>query len=218
MSGTPTRRTALQSVATTFKMSACKRYLAKSRRKPQLSSDVLMVSLEALRESAEAFPPLRSAVGCLILLLQLFQGMTSNRDEIVRIAARIDEISALLARAVPDVTRIPPILRHAIETLDRDLNNIYEASSEIARQPKGWRFLKAARHADSLLSFNHRIDEALLGFSVAVELNNAQAISLMDTKVNSVDKSICVLRRLSLSTLRIIIVTHSTALVAIIFA
>ncbi|KAJ7439642.1 hypothetical protein FB451DRAFT_1415578 [Mycena latifolia] len=68
--------------------------------------DVLRASLLALKDSADAFPPLKSAVG---------GRAKHSKDDTRDVALRANEILNVVADAVPDVTAISPSMKESIK-------------------------------------------------------------------------------------------------------
>ena len=100
-----------------------------------MTKDVLLLGLEALAQSADVFPPLKSAVGGLLFFtaqigvscttriqspslsdihLQLVSG---NKELVNDIYAQIDSFADSLARAIPDATVLSPAHEAAIRAL-----------------------------------------------------------------------------------------------------
>ncbi|KAI0027722.1 hypothetical protein K488DRAFT_90519 [Vararia minispora EC-137] len=83
-----------------------------------IAKDTVLLGLEALKESADAFPPLKAAVGGLVFFVQLYSQMSSNRAEISQVYERIEDIEDSLTRAVPDITSLSPTQASAVEVFD----------------------------------------------------------------------------------------------------
>ncbi|KAJ7200948.1 hypothetical protein C8J57DRAFT_1261017 [Mycena rebaudengoi] len=72
------------------------------------------IALGALRDSADAFPPLKSAVGGVVALWEIAKRAKHSKTDARDIALRTKEILDLIADAVPDGSDIPPpMLRHS---------------------------------------------------------------------------------------------------------
>jgi hypothetical protein len=92
-----------------------------------------MITLTALKESADAFPPLKGAVAGVLHIVDLsqvrtgpnisrlqifnptFQKVKSNKDDCQKLASRVQEILDKIALAVPDATYISPDLLARID-------------------------------------------------------------------------------------------------------
>ncbi|KAI0052754.1 hypothetical protein FA95DRAFT_1601459 [Auriscalpium vulgare] len=143
---------------------------SRTRWRIKVSSDVALLAPEALRESADVLPPLQSAVGGLIYLLDLSRTMSSNIDETRRIADRVDQISALLEYAVPDATNISAPVKIAIDVFDHSLRHINEQLSDIRRK----------------LAESFQLDKATAAFTMAVSVSLEQRLIQTEKKLNAV--------------------------------
>ncbi|KAI0026943.1 hypothetical protein K488DRAFT_91622 [Vararia minispora EC-137] len=83
-----------------------------------VAKDAVLFGLEALKESADAFPPLKAAVGGLVFFVRLSSQMSSNRAEMCGVYERIEEIEDSPIRALPDITSLLPAQVSAIEAFD----------------------------------------------------------------------------------------------------
>ncbi|KAJ7206175.1 hypothetical protein C8J57DRAFT_1534717 [Mycena rebaudengoi] len=82
--------------------------------------DVLWTSLLALKESADAFPPLKSTVGGVVALWDIAELASAQRAKHSRtdardIALRTKDIVDLIADVVPDPSEIPPPMLLSID-------------------------------------------------------------------------------------------------------
>ncbi|KZV70162.1 hypothetical protein PENSPDRAFT_734955 [Peniophora sp. CONT] len=114
------------------------------------AKDILILSLEALSESADAFPPLKSAVGGLLYFTKRVELVSGNKEQIGEIYAQIDAFAASLVRAIPDATVLSPAHEAAILSLAEDINAVCVDMEVIARQRLFWRFLRAKPHSAQL--------------------------------------------------------------------
>ncbi|KAJ7257634.1 hypothetical protein C8J57DRAFT_1472589 [Mycena rebaudengoi] len=83
--------------------------------KANTCSDLAWISLHALKDSADAFPPLKSAVGGVLALWEVTERAKHSRIEAHSIALRTKDIIDLIADAAPD-GRIPP---HMVQSIER---------------------------------------------------------------------------------------------------
>ncbi|KAJ7055323.1 hypothetical protein C8F01DRAFT_1160178, partial [Mycena amicta] len=77
--------------------------------------DILWTSLTALRESSDAFPPLKSAVGGVVVLCNIAERAKHSKSDARDIALRTKKILDVVAEAVPDPTAISPAMLKSIE-------------------------------------------------------------------------------------------------------
>ncbi|KAJ7041640.1 hypothetical protein C8F04DRAFT_146850 [Mycena alexandri] len=79
----------------------------KSTYTPSIFPDLLRTSLLALRDSADAFPPLKSAVSGVVALWDIADRARHSKSDAHAIALRAKEILDVIADAVPDGSAIP---------------------------------------------------------------------------------------------------------------
>ncbi|KZV70147.1 hypothetical protein PENSPDRAFT_456275 [Peniophora sp. CONT] len=82
-----------------------------------IAKDALLLSLEGLAQSADAFPPLKSAVGGLLFIVTQIELVSNNKGQIHDIYVQIDGFAESLVRAVPDITLLSPAAKEAIFAL-----------------------------------------------------------------------------------------------------
>ncbi|KAK7040030.1 hypothetical protein R3P38DRAFT_2902903 [Favolaschia claudopus] len=157
------------------------------------SSDVLRTSLNALKESAEGFPPLKGAVGGVIAVWDVAERAKHSKAEALRIARRTQTILGEIAGAVPDPTTIdPPIL----DSILRFTDLVYEIRRDIEVVVKAKRLTRLThlnRHERMLTDMRDRLEIAYNDFGVACTLRTAMAhhctsrnISSIQAKVNGI--------------------------------
>ncbi|KAF7343303.1 hypothetical protein MVEN_01762600 [Mycena venus] len=77
--------------------------------------DVVSTALLALKESADAYPPLKSAVGGVLALRDIAQRAKHSKSDARDIAQRTEEILDVIADAVPDPSAILTPMLQSIE-------------------------------------------------------------------------------------------------------
>jgi hypothetical protein len=116
-----------------------------------------MIALTALKESADAFPPLKGAVAGVLHVVDLsqvrtgpnashvqifkppfFQKVKSNKDECQKLASRVQEILDRIALAVPDATRISPDLLTRIDEFTRCVSTRCSAFISLTCTSERW--------------------------------------------------------------------------------
>ncbi|KZV71067.1 hypothetical protein PENSPDRAFT_684935 [Peniophora sp. CONT] len=130
--------------------------------------DALLLNLEALAQSADAFPPLKSAVGGLLFIARQLELVSSNKAAILEFYARIDSVAASLVRAVPDVTMLSSVARIAIHALMEDIHSLCAEVEVVASERPLLRFIRAQQTRGRLEGFTRRLDEAHASFIVSL--------------------------------------------------
>ncbi|VDC01471.1 unnamed protein product [Peniophora sp. CBMAI 1063] len=163
-------------------------YVAQSRgERKAMAKDVLLLSLEALAQSADAFPPLKSAVGGLLFLTTQIELVSSNKEQISKIYAQIDAFAASLVRAIPDATALSPAHEAAIRALAEDIQAVSLDIEAIARQRPVKHLFCAKRHSGQLVQLMKRLDQADKSFTRTL-------LSTVESKVSEIHESVLPLR------------------------
>ncbi|KAJ7664969.1 hypothetical protein B0H17DRAFT_1184576 [Mycena rosella] len=90
-----------------------------------IAGDLLWTSLLALKESADAFPPLKSAVGGVVALYEIAERAKHCKADARDIAERTKVILDVIAEAVPDPSIITPPMLQDIERFTALLDEIW---------------------------------------------------------------------------------------------
>ncbi|KAJ7631601.1 hypothetical protein DFH06DRAFT_698239 [Mycena polygramma] len=128
--------------------------------RPETLPDVLWTALTALQESADAFPPLKSAVGGVIAICNIAERAKRSRSEARYIALRTADILDVIASAVPDGSDIPPAMLKSMERFALLLDTVereVKAITETGRRPA---FLYLNRNESAIESIKTRLDDA----------------------------------------------------------
>ncbi|KAJ7575955.1 hypothetical protein C8J56DRAFT_1032203 [Mycena floridula] len=144
------------------------------------TADISRTSLVALKESSDAFPPLKSVCGGVLAIWDTVERLKSCKSEARALADRCKDILEHLADAVqPDPAHISPALMHDISRFQRLLDNIRASMEQIAKMPTGTsRALKCLKGLKGLKRLNRdeaelkqslrHLDEAVQSFLVAM--------------------------------------------------
>ncbi|KAJ7721923.1 hypothetical protein B0H14DRAFT_582980 [Mycena olivaceomarginata] len=146
------------------------------RKKPKPTStgrtfpDVMWTSMCALKESADVFPPLKSAVAGVIALWEIAERAKHSKDDAQYIAVRTKEIVDLIAEAVPDGSAISPPMLQSIEHFTAVLDDIRCSMEAIAFTGGFSRALRLNRNEGTLQSIKAKLDDEYRDFSTASAL------------------------------------------------
>jgi len=127
--------------------------------------DILRTSLLALRESADACPPLKSAVGGAVALWDIAERSKHAKNDARDIAFRTNEIMESICDAVPDVSKISPPLLGKIADLALVLEDIRCDMETITSTGGIARFTRLNRNERVLQSIRARLDEKTHDFA-----------------------------------------------------
>ncbi|KAJ7075694.1 hypothetical protein C8R43DRAFT_1115812 [Mycena crocata] len=122
-----------------------------------IAGDAIYIGLIALRESSEAFPPLRATVGLRV---------QRNKDTSHYLARRAVEILEIVAAAIPDPTRISPRMATKIARFQCVLQEIHQEMSRLRGRRGISRFIRLNHDEDTLESFKGRLDDICQSFLI----------------------------------------------------
>ncbi|VDB96244.1 unnamed protein product [Peniophora sp. CBMAI 1063] len=132
------------------------------------TKDTFLLGLEALADSADAFPPLKSAVCGLLFIVKQANMVTTNAQQVTDVYAQIDSMAASLVRAIPDATQLSPTTEVAIRALDEDVRALCADVESIRRQRSPSRFIRARQHASQLDKLSKRLAQADASFTICM--------------------------------------------------
>ncbi|KAJ6574430.1 hypothetical protein B0H19DRAFT_1254138 [Mycena capillaripes] len=122
--------------------------------------DLLSTSLLALKQSADAFPPLKSAVGGVLALWDIAERAKHSKSAAHDIALRTITILHVIADAVPDPSIIPLPMQLSIRRFTVLLNKIKAPMDAISLLGGVSRIIHLNRNERTLRSIRDELDEA----------------------------------------------------------
>ncbi|KAJ7359514.1 hypothetical protein DFH08DRAFT_411870 [Mycena albidolilacea] len=138
--------------------------------KPNLLPDVLWTSINALRDSSDAFPPLKSAVGGVIAICTIAERAKHCKTEACAIALRTKEILDLVADAVPDGSTISPPMLLSIGKFTILLDETRRCMEPMTRTGRVSRVVHLNRNERTLQHIKSKLDDAYRDFLAASAL------------------------------------------------
>ncbi|KAF8480661.1 hypothetical protein JB92DRAFT_1756380 [Gautieria morchelliformis] len=155
-----------------------------------------MVTLTALRDSSDAFPPLKSVTGGLLHLIELSETAKGNREGCRALAMRAKEILLVLDDVVPNPTKIPPDVLDRISDFTRSLEPIEAYMKSL--QGRKWldRVIHHRKDQDKITELKQNLDRAFQEFqmtsSIVLQSNVIELdedITALGTRLHSLDTS-----------------------------
>ncbi|KAJ7750789.1 hypothetical protein B0H16DRAFT_1887664 [Mycena metata] len=135
------------------------------------AADIVSTSLVALKESADAFPPLKSAVGAVLALWEIAERAENCKSDAHDIVLRAKTVLDNIADAVPNPSSIPEAMRRSIDCLTALLNDEICASMKtIVLSDRFSRVVRLKRNEHMLRSIRTRLDDAYKDFQTASTL------------------------------------------------
>jgi len=160
------------------------------------SADVAKTTLVTLERSADAFPPLKSAVGGVLAVWGAAERVKSSKKNAQAVAARCREVLDVLLEVVPDHSNIPPEMLISIDKFTILLKDIQEAIESLQKRRGIDSLLHLNRSEGQLLGFGQRLDNACRCFTMSgtlrteVKLSEMQrGVSDMSTKLEIIDRT-----------------------------
>ncbi|KAJ7779007.1 hypothetical protein B0H16DRAFT_802385 [Mycena metata] len=142
--------------------------------------DIISTSLVALKESADAFPPLKSAVGGVLAVWDVAQRAKHSKADAHAIALRTQTILDMMADALPDPSAIPPAMLSSIERFTLLLDEICTSMEVLTRSSGVFRLANLNCNERLLQEIKDQLDEAYRDFQVASTLRiEAQQAALV---------------------------------------
>ncbi|KZP10753.1 hypothetical protein FIBSPDRAFT_937864 [Athelia psychrophila] len=125
---------------------------------------VALIGLYALKESADAFPPLKSAVGGVLCIFELADAAKSNKKESRQLALRADAILEAIETTVRDPRHLDSDLKARIESFTQLLDELAAHMTDCSKQTFRSRLLHHKETKCSISDFNLRLDQAMSSF------------------------------------------------------
>ncbi|KAJ7899875.1 hypothetical protein B0H13DRAFT_1883593 [Mycena leptocephala] len=153
--------------------STAKLKVLRSRMRASAVSDVpdlLSTTLLALKESADAFPPLKSAVGGVLAVCNIAQRAKHAKSDARDVALRTQAILDVIADAVPDASAISAPMLQSIERFTVLLDEISCLMEEVALSSGISRVVHLNRNGRTLQDIKARLDDAYRDFLAASAL------------------------------------------------
>ncbi|KAJ6577719.1 hypothetical protein B0H19DRAFT_567922 [Mycena capillaripes] len=137
------------------------------KRGSALCIDITLTSLTALRESADGFPPLKSAVCGVLALWNIAERVKTSKERAQALSRRAYEVLEVLTDAVPDPANIHPSLLVSVQRFDDVLREARDAMVPLTKRRFMSSVLSLNRDEATLEVFNRRLDESFQTFTIA---------------------------------------------------
>ncbi|VDC01503.1 unnamed protein product [Peniophora sp. CBMAI 1063] len=140
-----------------------------------ITKDLLLLTLEGIVQSSDAFPPLKSAASGLLFFATCADVASSNKKQIRDIYRRVDALAASLKRGVRDGDPLSPAHQDIIAALAQDIAILNEDLQDIIAERKSRfkRFFSAKRHREELRDVLSQLEAARMSYTTAIATLNA---------------------------------------------
>jgi len=130
-------------------------------------NDIALTSLIALRDSADAFPPLKSVASGVLALWDTAERVKTSKEKAQMLSRHALEILEGLADAVPDPSNIPPPVLASMQGFVDLLDEIHHAMDPLTKRRRLMSsVLSLNRDEATLESFNKRLEESAQSFMI----------------------------------------------------
>ncbi|KAJ7898045.1 hypothetical protein B0H13DRAFT_2275795 [Mycena leptocephala] len=143
-------------------------------RSARITSDAFAatkVALDAIQASADVFPPLKSAVSAVIVLLELREKAKSNKKGCEHIAKRSAQLVQDIWRQTKDFgVALPAEVLGSVVEIEKLFIEIEKFFEELTKENLWERLTRGDRNKSQVEEYGRLLDEAMLHFSINLEL------------------------------------------------
>ncbi|KAJ7606661.1 hypothetical protein FB45DRAFT_949605 [Roridomyces roridus] len=134
--------------------------------------DAAKVTLRAIQASADAFPPLKSAVSGVLVVLELTENVRSNKKGCKHIATRAAQLVQDIWSQTKDLDIVlPNEVKESIRKIRRLLKEIKAFLEELKKENLFQRLARQERNKIRIDEYGRLLDEAMMHFSINLELS-----------------------------------------------
>ncbi|KAJ7328924.1 hypothetical protein DFH08DRAFT_317807 [Mycena albidolilacea] len=141
----------------------------------RITSDALAatrLTLNAIQASTDAFPPLKSSVSVVLVIMELSQRAKSNKKACEHITKRSAQLVQDIWRQTKDFGVVLP---EEVERSVVDIENLFKEIESFfggLETEKAWeRFVRQDLHKSQVAEYGRLLDEAMMQFSINLELS-----------------------------------------------
>ncbi|VDC04905.1 unnamed protein product [Peniophora sp. CBMAI 1063] len=153
-----------------------------------IAKDALLLVLDAIVQSSDAFPPLKSAASGLLFFATCADMACGNKKQIRDMYKRIQGLAASLKRGTKQGGPITPEHQDAIEVLATDIESLKGDLEGIISERKSRfkRFFSAKRHRAELKDVVEQLETAKSNYTTALATLNAVTIAEVNSDVRAI--------------------------------
>ncbi|GLB40765.1 hypothetical protein LshimejAT787_0806360 [Lyophyllum shimeji] len=147
------------------------------------SADVTKTFVTALRDSADAFPPLKSLAAGVLAVWQTAERARSSKLRAKALAERSCRLLGIVADAVKDPNDVPPEMNVVLGNFEILLEDIQRTLKPLQKQNLLKSLPRLNRDQDELDDLNRRLDEAYQSFMISSALMTQLQLERIQRKV-----------------------------------
>ncbi|KAF7367826.1 hypothetical protein MSAN_00847000 [Mycena sanguinolenta] len=153
----------------------------------RLSWDAVRTALELVNDSADVFPPLKSAVGGVVALCNLAERLAAcNADAEILVWRSVAILDTIYQSMDPDTNTIPAHFLDGILRFETLINEIRTAMEAITKKSRALRVLHLRRNESQLAKFTARLDSAAEVFAIHSMTVQTMSLARVENKVEGV--------------------------------
>ncbi|KAJ7716543.1 hypothetical protein B0H16DRAFT_456851 [Mycena metata] len=141
----------------------------------RITSDALAatkLTLKAVQASTDAFPPLKSAVSAVIVVLEMSEKVKSNKKECKRIAERSDQLVRDILRQTKDFdVALPAEVEESVDQIEKLFEEIKEFFKGLKEENFWKRLARQDRNKSQVEEYRRLLDEAMWHFDHNLDLS-----------------------------------------------
>jgi len=147
-------------------------------RRRNMKADALAavgVTLRAVRDSSDVFPPLKSATAAVIIVWEMSKKVKSNKKDCKLLATRAEEIVRDVCRQTKDYgDQLPAEVQNSICQIEQIFQDIVAFMKELEDQKFLRRFARQDYNKNRIEQFNKLLDEAIQTFGLNLQIGVLQ--------------------------------------------
>ncbi|KAJ7788639.1 hypothetical protein B0H13DRAFT_2174339, partial [Mycena leptocephala] len=151
-----------------------------------LTWDAIRTSLEIVQQSADACPPLKSAVGAVIALCDLADRIATSDANAEALTWRAFTILETIHNAIDSNKPVPPHLLRSIEQFEQLLIEIRTAMEVLANENRVLHVLRLRRNESKLAKFTARLDYMAELFTIGAMAVQTMSLTHIEDTVQTV--------------------------------
>ncbi|KAJ7469828.1 hypothetical protein B0H11DRAFT_2043569 [Mycena galericulata] len=130
------------------------------------------VTLKAVQVSTDAFPPLKSAVSAVLVVLEMSEKVKSNKKECKRIAERSEQLVRDILRQTKDFdVALPPEVEESVDQIEKLFEEIKEFFKGLKEENFLQRLARQDRNKSQVEEYRRLLDEAMWYFDHNLDLS-----------------------------------------------
>jgi hypothetical protein len=129
------------------------------------------IILRAVRDSADVFPPLKSAAATVLILMEMSKKVNSNKEDCKDLAIRAAEIFHDIWRQTKDYGELPTEVQYSIDQIERIFHDIIDFMRDLETQNFVRRYARQDDNKGRIERFTKLLDEGILLFGVNLQIS-----------------------------------------------